>query len=241
MVSAACARRSIPALDASFERRSERVSLMKLITSITLMSLLAVSALAQHAKSSASLSGHVTDFFGQPLPEATVELFTDSVKPKFTAVTDQHGSYRFTGLSAGEYNLVMSLRGFRKEASRVNLLGSESKLLNVGLEAGRLTDVPLMEVTGVVRQGGKPLSNATVILTNAFNQRESSTARTDKMGRYKIRVNNPGQYLVQASKPGLTVNVTPVVVTAWAQLQRQVVNLSLSPLRLPRADGSYER
>lgn len=214
---------------------------MKLITSIILMSLVAVSALAQQPKSSASISGHVTDFFGQPLSEARVELFTDNANPKFSALTDQQGSYRFTSLSAGEYNLLVSVSGFIKEASRVNLLESESKLLNVGLKAGRISDVPLMEVTGVIQRGRQPLMNATVVLTNAFNQRESHSAITDKKGRYRIRAGAPGQYLLQASKPGFTVSVTSVVVTAWAHLRRRVVNLSLSPLRLPHADGSDER
>ena len=214
---------------------------MKLITSIILMSLVAVSALAQQPKASASISGHVTDFFGQPLFEARVELSTDSTKPQLSALTDQHGSYGFTGLSTGEYTLVVSLSGFKKEISHVTVLESESKLLNVGLEVGWITDVPLMEVTGVIKRGRQPLSNATVVLTNAFNERESHRAITDKEGRYRIRAGAPGQYLLQASKPGLTVSVTSVVVTAWAHVRRQVVNLSLSPLRLPHADSSHER
>jgi hypothetical protein len=213
---------------------------MKLTTSMILMSVVAVSALAQ-PNSSASISGQVTDFFGQALSEVTVELFTDNAKPKFRALTDQHGSYRFTGLSTGEYTLVVSLSGFKKEMIRVKLLESESKLLNVGLEVGWISDVPLMEIAGVVQRGRQTLSNATVVLTNAFNQRASYTAVTDKKGRYRIRVDAPGQYLLQASKPGLMVGVRSVVVTAWAQLRRQVVNLSLSPLHLPRADGSYDR
>ena len=206
---------------------------MKLFSSMIVMSLVVASAFAQQPKSSASVSGHVTDFFGQPLSEAKVELSTASRKPELSALTDQHGSYEFKGLPAGEYTVVVTLRGFKREMSRVQLLESESKWHGVGLEVGWITDVPLMEVAGVVRRGRQPLSNATVVLTNAFNERESHRAITDKKGRYRIRVGAPGQYLLQASKPGLTVSVESVVVTGWAHLRRQVVNLTLSPLRLP--------
>ena len=211
------------------------------ILCIALTSCLAMNTLAQQTPSSASLHGIVTDFFGLPLPEATVELFLEGSKSSFKSVTDQNGNYRIANLPAGSYNVVASLRGFKRETSHIDLQEKESRLLNVGLEVGRLSDVPLMEVTGVVQQNSKALSDAVVILTNAFNQRESYTAITDGRGRYKIRVNNAGQYLIHASKPGLTVGVTSVIITDWANLQHQVVNLSLSPLRLPRADGSYEK
>jgi hypothetical protein len=220
------------------------VALMRLFLracSVLLLCYLAAGASTRQSSSPASIHGYVTDYFGQPLSEATVELLVDGAEQGFSVATDERGNYKITGMPAGTYNLVVALRGFKRETERIYLQAGESRSLNVGLEVGWNTDRPLMEVTGVVRQDNGPVPDATITLANAFNRRESYAATTDRAGRFKIKVNNPGQYLLQASKPGLRVGAALVVVTSWGNLQRQVVNLFLSPLRLPDAGGSNDR
>jgi hypothetical protein len=74
---------------------------------LVLAALLAAAAMAAVAQSarSGSLAGRLTDLHSVPLEGATVILRNRATGAETHAITARNGSYRFTGLEAGEYTL----------------------------------------------------------------------------------------------------------------------------------------
>jgi hypothetical protein len=75
-----------------------------------------------------SLSGKLTDLHSTPLDGATVLLCNTGTGAEVRTVTQKNGSYRFTGLVAGEYTLVA-------ESKRFGQGSLEGILVSAGTEA----------------------------------------------------------------------------------------------------------
>lgn len=75
-----------------------------------------------------SLSGKLTDLHSTPLDGATVVLRNTETGAEARTVTQKNGSYRFTGLAAGEYTLVA-------ESKRLGQGSLEGILVSAGTEA----------------------------------------------------------------------------------------------------------
>jgi hypothetical protein len=75
-----------------------------------------------------SLSGKLTDLHSTPLNGATVVLRNAATGAEARAVTQKNGSYRFTGIPAGEYTLAA-------ESSRLGQGSLEGILVSAGTEA----------------------------------------------------------------------------------------------------------
>ena len=82
-----------------------------------------------------SLSGTVRDATGV-VPGATVTLASAGAQVA-TATTDESGNYRFTGLSAGSFELSVSMRGFETAVRNV-ALGPATPAVDVLLAVGRV-------------------------------------------------------------------------------------------------------
>lgn len=87
-----------------------------------------------------SIAGTVRDASGGALPGVTVRV-SRAGSVSGTAVTDESGSYRVVGLGAGNYDIALTLTGFK--AVRVNgvrvFAGSESSM-NHTLEVGAMSE-----------------------------------------------------------------------------------------------------
>jgi len=59
-----------------------------------------------------SISGHVTNCTGTTLPGARVALSGPPGRIPLTVVSDEHGNFRFSGLSAGSYSLEAGIPGY---------------------------------------------------------------------------------------------------------------------------------
>jgi len=168
--------------------------------------LIVTSAFAAWGKS--SVEGTVVDFYGRSLDGAVLELRGESLpKTGLHATSDANGYFQVRDLEAGDYELTVLFRGFRREVVPVHLTFGEVKRLIVGLEVLKITDVEPINISGVVQSGGKPLSDVLVTVTNMFNQRSMTTAKTDKHGRYQLKVYDGGQYLISAFRPGFEASV----------------------------------
>src|SRR5687768_8611134 len=93
-----------------------------------------------------TLSGTVRDSTGA-VPGATVTLAAAGAQVA-TTTTDEAGRYRFTGLSAGSFELSVSMRGFEPAVRNV-ALGPDTPAVDVLLAVGRVnTSVSVTATAG---------------------------------------------------------------------------------------------
>jgi hypothetical protein len=116
-----------------------------------------------------------------------------------TAVTSSDGSYELSQAEAAEYQLEVSASGFERETLVVRLKPGERKLIDIGLELGRTSDIPEIPLAGTVSDfAGAPLHDATVTATAAFNRRFVYSTRTRSDGTFGLSIREGGQYIVIA-------------------------------------------
>lgn len=189
------------------------------------------------AEPTARVGGRVCDLFGRPLVGAEIEV-SSGQKPRSRKVSsDEHGDYQITGMEAGTVSMSVGLRGFEEEKRTLYVGPGDQVVLDIGLEVGKLVDVPTWQIAGTLRSlNHELLGDATVTVVSCFNDRLRRQARTDQLGRYKITVDNAGQYLVYAAKPGYMVAANALLVPGkGAELHE--VNLILQPLHLDTTSG----
>jgi len=86
------------------------------------------------------IAGVVTDGSGGALPGVTVRVMREGA-PAGTTVTDGRGAYRFTGLTAGSYDVMASLAGFTTAtANGVRVSGGSETMLSHTLEVGAMSE-----------------------------------------------------------------------------------------------------
>lgn len=107
---------------------------------------------AAQTTTSGALTGVVTDPSKAIVPDAVVELRSDTKGTIQTAKTDGDGVYRFFFLAPGRYALTVSHQGFREESHDVNVLLGPPGTRNITLEVAggsatvKVTDeVPLLQ------------------------------------------------------------------------------------------------
>jgi TonB family protein len=88
----------------------------------------------------AQISGLVLDPTGARVPGATV-IATDADGHRVTTTARADGSYAFTGLSAGRYEVAVRSRGFAVfHADDVNVTGTGAVHVDARLNLGRITE-----------------------------------------------------------------------------------------------------
>jgi len=101
---------------------------------------------SESAAQQLTLSGTVRDSTGA-VPGATVTLASAGAQVA-TTTTDEAGRYRFTGLSAGSFELSVSMRGFEPAVRNV-ALGPDTPAVDVLLAVGRVnTSVSVTATAG---------------------------------------------------------------------------------------------
>ena len=97
----------------------------------------------------AEMAGTVSDPSGAVVPGAAVEAVELSTRRSRHAKTNADGEFSFSALPAGEYQVRVSMPGFRTAAGNVTLLPRDRAVLSAVLEIGAVTQT--VEVTAAAR------------------------------------------------------------------------------------------
>ena len=112
-------------------RRIDRVGLV-----VLLVSFLTITGRA----AGVSLRGSVVDPAGTPLPGATVELLSGA-HVLATVSSGSDGAFSFANLTAGSYELRVTLRGFRQTRATISIGAAAPPALLLKLQIGNESDV----------------------------------------------------------------------------------------------------
>lgn len=163
---------------------------MKKAIYILLMLSLNLSLAAQQG----SITGTIQDSNMEPLFGASV-----TIKNTEKGVTsDLDGIYELTGLSAGEYQLVISFVGYDSYVEEVNLKTNEKKVLNITMQSGSIS---LASITVSAQKREQRIQDVPIAITSfggQFLERTNITeydAFSDYVPGLQIQiqsVNNPG-------------------------------------------------
>ena len=112
-----------------------------LIVGLTLVSSAGTDRSTGHAQTvqTFTVTGAALDPAGRPLPGATVEL-RQGAAPGRTAVSDQAGHWKFENVSAGDYEVRVSLAGFRTSVMKLSLKTAPPQPLVITLQVGAITE-----------------------------------------------------------------------------------------------------
>jgi Carboxypeptidase regulatory-like domain len=157
--------------------------------SILLAAVLIVEVRAQ-TTSTGGLNGVVTDQTGAVMPSARVVISDSNKGTEQTTITDSQGTYRFSFLLPGRYELVVNRDGFRQEKRIVDVVLGPTVSLNVSL---------VLAATS---------SEVTVTSKAPTIQAENGDVSATMNSRQVSEVPNPGNdltYIAQTA-PGVVMN-----------------------------------
>lgn len=98
---------------------------------------LALAGPAAYAQFGSSLSGTVLDSSGAAIQGATVTLTSKATGQKRTVVTNGTGAYTFSELPPGDYQVIVTATGFKKnDLTSVSLAAETPRSVNITLETG---------------------------------------------------------------------------------------------------------
>lgn len=162
------------------------------------------------AAAAGSWSGYVVDdSTGSGLPGANVSAYDSSTDDYINSnLTDVSGAFRVDGLTNSVY-LVASSAGYTPDSTQtLPPTGANNYTLpfNISLFAVN----PPGSIAGTVSNSTDPLANAVVRALQGGNEVANTT--TNAAGAYTLANLNHGTYTVEASKGGITENITNVLV-----------------------------
>jgi large repetitive protein len=168
-----------------------------------------------------TVRGRITSLWGSPLKTASIELKARNGK-SFMASSDSQGNYSISNIDPGQFEITVSLGGFRVVKTTGHLSSGGDTILDVGLPVG-VNDVDCKdpkngsnfignEIVGSVVGGDKnPIADATVIIATSLNGQLRYNVRTAADGKFKATVADGGYYSITASAPGYspsTINLS---------------------------------
>jgi outer membrane cobalamin receptor len=122
----------------------------------------------------ASVQGRVIDPAGQPVAGAAVTLRAPSGAAR-SARTAPDGSFAFTELAPGSYDVIVSADGFRAEPARVTAGADESAAVVVPLRLAALTDSVVVSASYVDVPTSEATSNVLAITRREIADRQFVT------------------------------------------------------------------
>ncbi|QRO00930.1 carboxypeptidase regulatory-like domain-containing protein [Archangium violaceum] len=138
-----------------------------------------------------TLSGHLTDEEGRPVPGTLVTAIFVEHSRFFDTLSDAEGRWRLGPLPEGEYNLVFAKEGFLHEHAMVRELSEREQ---------PVTLLRPLRLAGQVTRGGKPVPGARV---RAEGEHRKLDTPTNEQGRFSFEGLRPGWYEVGATFSGL--------------------------------------
>jgi hypothetical protein len=128
-----------------YERFSNVLTLLLVVTAVLLTGLVTLSAVAQTVVNG-DVTGTVSDAGGAVVVDATVTLTSVAEGKRQITTTNATGLYRFSFLSPGDYKLSIVAQGFKTVSQTVTVVVGQVTSVNEKLEIGTASEV--VEVTG---------------------------------------------------------------------------------------------
>src|SRR5260221_8564233 len=123
----------------------------KIVTSVLLLGLLAVTAFGQFTS---GLQGILQDASGAAIPNATVKLRNASTGVVAEARTDESGEYHFRSLAPGRYEITAEAPGFQPTPATVTVYTEQVATFNLKLNvAGVSSQVSVNAETDTIDTG----------------------------------------------------------------------------------------
>jgi iron complex outermembrane receptor protein len=113
------------------------------------LSFIVLTFFGQETLAQLSIGGKITDKFNKPVPGATVKL----IEKDLVKITAQDGTFEFSGLNAGIYNLTASYIGYSTRNTKLNLQKDRTQL-TIALE-DQDNQLQGVEITGRKEQAYK--------------------------------------------------------------------------------------
>ena len=108
-------------------------------------------ASAAEPATQASIVGVVKDQQGGTIPGATVRVTSPTSTATHTAVTNPAGAFTVSAVP-GEYDVAVSITGFRTSRSRIQVTAGQTTTLSIRLEVGALAE-SITVATNVAQEG----------------------------------------------------------------------------------------
>ncbi|MBD3297107.1 MAG: hypothetical protein GF341_00475, partial [candidate division Zixibacteria bacterium] len=152
-----------------------------------------------------------------PISGATIAI-SGPVNDQMT--TDPQGSYSFSDLPAGDYEVTASANDFQSESRDVTVSATGPNVANFALLPA------VYSVTGVVTEEGTetPISGATVVLDGPVTE----NVTTDALGAFTLSDVPSGMYTLTVSSAGYITNAQQISVDGSSVVR----DVSLTPLQM---------
>jgi outer membrane receptor protein involved in Fe transport len=124
------------------------------------VSVFAIAALASAQTTTGTISGHVIDSQGLPLPGVTVNATSPNLQGVRTVTTSDNGDYVFTGLPPGTYTISFEMSGFNKLERTVSVAPIQTLPLDVTMGMSGVTE------TVTVTSSADVATNTAQVATN---------------------------------------------------------------------------
>ncbi len=189
-----------------------RVSLRSVVLSFLLCNVLWVAGTSAQERRG-TITGRVMDASQGVLQGARVELQPGGI----TAVSDGHGEFTITNVSAGKYTLTVSYVGFDPFSTELNITGETAQRVEATLQVGKLSE--MVTVSGERQRGEveainieRTADNIIQVLPNEVITSLPNTNIADAVGRLPSvsleRDEGEGKYIqIRGTEPRLS-NVT---------------------------------
>jgi hypothetical protein len=186
--------------------------------------------------STGTISGSVRRFDGVVASFGKVELIGEKLADTLTAAIPEDGQYKFTGLPAGQYQLIATF----PVPDGSDIAGTSSA--NLEAQQHLIRDITLVKVGGVTGQivtaDGEPVTGLRVTISAEGFVRYTNT---DSGGFYKFLDMPLGNYSIQINDPNVGVSLTDQVIVSDDSLVNVDMRLIVSGKAFVKAtyeDGS---
>lgn len=146
---------------------------MKNLLRFVLLTLLIATPLVAQVPAQSRISGSVKDQNGDVVAGASVTIRSDSSRLGSTTMTARDGTFSFTALPAGEYNLRILAGGFAVADQNVRVTGSNANDVSVTLAVGE-SRVTVSAEIGQAEETKNVAQPVTIISTEAILERATS-------------------------------------------------------------------
>ena len=158
--------------------------------------ILTISGAVVCAESGASITGTVKDPQGQPVPGATLTLFSRTGAAGSATTSDSAGAYRFEGLPEGDYLLRAAAPGFALFlAEDIHLSAGAAETREVALQLAGVHEQVVVTASGTP-QLPEQVSKATTVIDQADADARDAAALSDVVALA------PGVRVQQLGGPG---------------------------------------